>query len=123
MWFQQMQSVVKHRWRVLNDIELMLLPNNRCIGLHTMIQVNTLAILGLLCQVVTVASYDQASQRPLNGATPQLTVTSETPFDDGFAGFVDEALEYWHVPGIAIGVIDGNQTFTKVCNMLYLRLW
>lgn len=85
-------------------------------------QVNTLAILGLLCRFVAAASHEPVSQRPLNGAAPLLTVTSETPFDDDFAGFVDEALEYWHVPGIAIGVIDGNHTFTKVCKMLYVRL-
>lgn len=90
--------------------------------LAMMNHVNTLAILGLLCQFVTAVSYEQASQRPLNGATPQLTVAGETPFNEDFAGFVDEALEYWHVPGMAIGVIDGNRTFTKVCKLLCLRV-
>ncbi|KAH8598835.1 putative penicillin-binding protein [Bisporella sp. PMI_857] len=35
------------------------------------------------------------------------------PLDDEFAKFVDEALEDWHVPGVAVGVIDGDEVFTQ----------
>jgi CubicO group peptidase (beta-lactamase class C family) len=41
------------------------------------------------------------------------------PLDDEFAKFVDEALEDWHVPGVAVGVIDGDEVFTQVSLISY----
>ncbi|OTA54193.1 beta-lactamase/transpeptidase-like protein [Hypoxylon sp. EC38] len=37
----------------------------------------------------------------------------EGPFDDGFAAFVGEALDRWHVPGVAVAVVDGEDTWAE----------
>ena len=37
-----------------------------------------------------------------------------SPFTKDFDTLVEELLEEWHVPGIAIAVVDGDETWTKV---------
>lgn len=41
------------------------------------------------------------------------TTNSET-FGDGFDDRVKSLLEHFHVPGISIAVVDGDETFAKV---------
>ncbi|KAI0888186.1 beta-lactamase/transpeptidase-like protein [Annulohypoxylon maeteangense] len=37
----------------------------------------------------------------------------DNPLDEGFAAFTRAALERWHVPGIAVAVVDGEETWTE----------
>ena len=36
------------------------------------------------------------------------------PFDEGFEKLVDKTLERWKVPGLAIAVVDGDDTWAQV---------
>jgi hypothetical protein len=36
------------------------------------------------------------------------------PLDRNFEKLVNETLELWHVPGVSVAVIDGENTWTKV---------
>ncbi|KAI1343055.1 beta-lactamase/transpeptidase-like protein [Xylariaceae sp. FL0016] len=36
-----------------------------------------------------------------------------SPLDGGFGDFVKERLDAWHVPGLAVAVVDGKQTWTE----------
>jgi hypothetical protein len=42
------------------------------------------------------------------------TVMSQSPLNIEFDKLVEELLQTWHVPGLAIAVIDGASTFSKV---------
>ena len=37
-----------------------------------------------------------------------------SPLNEDFDKFVHQNLDYWHVPGISIVVVDNNETFSKV---------
>ncbi|KAI1411142.1 beta-lactamase/transpeptidase-like protein [Hypoxylon sp. FL1857] len=37
----------------------------------------------------------------------------ESPLDDDFEAFVREALDRWHVPGVAVAVVDGEDTWAE----------
>lgn len=37
-----------------------------------------------------------------------------SPLTDDFNNFVLQTLDHWHVPGLAIAVVNGNETFSKV---------
>jgi hypothetical protein len=64
---------------------------------------------GLLVRLA--AAVDQ--QHPLiPEETPSLS--SKNPFTEKFADFVAQALQDWHVAGLAISVVDGNDTFAEV---------
>lgn len=39
---------------------------------------------------------------------------TQTPLDETFDAFARELLEEWHVPGMSVAVIDGDQIFAKV---------
>ena len=39
---------------------------------------------------------------------------SQTPLGETFDAFARKLLEEWHVPGMSVAVIDGDQTFAKV---------
>lgn len=43
-----------------------------------------------------------------------LSTGDTSPFNPNFDTLVAETLAHWHTPGIAIAVIDGDQTFSKV---------
>lgn len=36
------------------------------------------------------------------------------PLNEEFGAFTRERLERWHVPGIAVAVVDGEETWTQV---------
>ena len=38
-----------------------------------------------------------------------------TPFSSDFDKYVKRLMHNWHVPGLAIAVVDGNVTYSKVC--------
>jgi hypothetical protein len=39
---------------------------------------------------------------------------ARTPLDETFDAFVKILLQEWHVPGMSVAVVDGDQTFAKV---------
>jgi hypothetical protein len=43
-----------------------------------------------------------------------LKAKKESPFDAKFAKLANETLDLWHVPGVAIGVVDGDDTWAEV---------
>ena len=55
----------------------------------------------LLCSSVTLADQASADERP-------------SPLNEDFNKFVQQNLDYWHVPGISIAVVDNNETFSRV---------
>jgi hypothetical protein len=50
------------------------------------------------------------------GAEQQLVLKDKpaSPFDSKFAKLAKETLELWHVPGLSIAVVDGNDTWADV---------
>lgn len=42
-----------------------------------------------------------------------------SPFSPAFNELVSQNLDYWHVPGISIAVVNGDETFSKVCFITY----
>ena len=47
-----------------------------------------------------------------------LRSNDKSPFDKAFDALASETLERWSMPGLAIAVIDGNKTFSRVCKFL-----
>ena len=60
----------------------------------------------------------------LSSALADQTVLIKTPspLDEHFAQLVDQTLKEFHVPGVAVGVIDGDEVFTKVCLIFFVWL-
>lgn len=68
-------------------------------------------VLGALCAGQALAA--EAAQRPLQGGVG-TSKKGESPFTDEYAKHVDRLLERWHVPGMAVGVVDGDDIWTEV---------
>lgn len=62
--------------------------------------------LGVFC--VTSRATEQKPLRPGD--------SSGSPFTDDFASLVDEIREEWHIPGLALSVVDGDETYSEVRN-------
>lgn len=45
---------------------------------------------------------------------PLYRPASSSPFTAEFDQLATESLERWHTPGIAISVVDGDETYAKV---------
>ena len=69
------------------------------------------ARLVVLLGVSRVSTFDQFPLRP--GKQP--ATTAGNPFTEEFSQFVQVGLQSWHVAGLAISIVDGNDTFAKVC--------
>ncbi len=41
----------------------------------------------------------------------------ESPFDAKFGDLAKETLDLWHVPGVAIGVVDGDSVWNEVSSV------
>lgn len=67
-------------------------------------------VLGALCAGQVLAA--EAAQRPLQGGGG-TSKKGESPFTDEYAKHVDGLLERWHVPGMAVGVVDGDDIWTE----------
>lgn len=61
-----------------------------------------------------VAVFSLEQQQPLTPPGRHLPPRAQNPFTEDFAHFVKKALHDWHVAGIAISVVDGNDTFAEV---------
>jgi hypothetical protein len=59
----------------------------------------------LLCCLQLVSSFE--SQQPLR-------VDSSGPLDSKFGSLVNKTLHSWHVPGLSIAVIDGDDVWAEV---------
>ncbi|KAH8891740.1 beta-lactamase/transpeptidase-like protein [Thozetella sp. PMI_491] len=68
------------------------------------VRVAGLAALGIGSR--TALAFTEA-QRPLGGSTPG------NPLDANFQKYVTDLLERWHVPGLAIAIIDGDSTWAE----------
>ena len=55
----------------------------------------------LLCNSVALTNQAFTGERP-------------SPLNEDFDKFVHQNLDYWHVPGISIALVDNNETFSKV---------
>lgn len=66
-------------------------------------------VLGALCAGRVIAA--DGTQRPLQGGSSK---ESKSPFTENYGKHVDQLLEKWHVPGVAIGVVDGDNIWTEV---------
>lgn len=64
-------------------------------------------ILYIFCIALFAAIALGAQQVPLKDPT-------SSPFTASFDKLVSQNLDRWHTPGLAIAVIDGNDTFSKV---------
>lgn len=56
------------------------------------------------------AAQDSDSQKPIT----QNHRSSGNPLNGDIAKFVAESLRTWHVPGMAVGVIDDDHIYTEV---------
>lgn len=65
----------------------------------------------LFSSVASLLLLVSARQFPLNAPTP-------SPFTSAFDNLVADSLDRWHCPGLAIAVIDGDDTFSKVCHSI-----
>ena len=43
-----------------------------------------------------------------------LSDAQQSPFSSKFGDLVKESLDYWQVPGVAIGMVDGDDVWTEV---------
>jgi len=73
----------------------------------------TFALLAPLC-------LGQDAQKPLGtaqvgrGGTRTTAASGDMPIvSDGLADFIRDKMKQWHCPGLAIGVIQGNETWLK----------
>ena len=48
--------------------------------------------------------------------------SSNSPFTASFDKLAEQSLERWYTPGIAIAVVDGDDTFSKVGNFIFIRV-
>ena len=65
-------------------------------------------LLPLTYSLLAYSALSEAFQIPLS--TPDTSL-----FTTDFDKLVAETLAHWHTPGVSIAVVDGDQTFSKVC--------
>jgi len=61
----------------------------------------------MLGSLVSLPVLVSAQQEPLHAS-------ASSPFTSGFDKLVAHSLDRWHCPGLAVAVIDGYETFSKV---------
>ncbi|ROV94140.1 hypothetical protein VPNG_09366 [Cytospora leucostoma] len=66
-------------------------------------------VLGALCAALVVA--EEGHQQPLQGVGKESK--NKSPFTEGYGKYVEQLLEEWHVPGVAIGIVDGDDIWTE----------
>ncbi|KJK85244.1 hypothetical protein H633G_10918, partial [Metarhizium anisopliae BRIP 53284] len=64
--------------------------------------------VGLALHIVWTNHVDACVTRIQTNST-----SGRNPLTSGFADFVKDNLDYWHIPGMAIGVIDNNDVFVE----------
>lgn len=89
----------------------------------TLGQVKTTLLLACFLCATTAAAFETPGQEPLaadsSGAALHDTAyfatssAASSPFDDTFRTLVADTLAAWHVPGVAVAVVDGDHTWAK----------
>lgn len=72
----------------------------------------------------SIISTFNAQQRPLARALSEGTMKSAqepTIATNAFENYVEEQMKTWQVPGVAIAVLEGNETWIKVSLTSHLR--
>jgi hypothetical protein len=67
--------------------------------------------MGALCSCLG----GDKEETQVNGSTTPRKIT-KSPLDEEFAKIVKSTLEQWHIEGVSIAVIDGDNTFAEVCS-------
>ncbi|ODA81273.1 hypothetical protein RJ55_04237 [Drechmeria coniospora] len=68
-----------------------------------------LRVAVLVAALAFLSPFAAADQKPL----AKYGKGSGNPFDDDFARFANETLHRWHVPGLSIAVVDGQDIYAK----------
>lgn len=67
-----------------------------------------------------VAAHEAGAQKPISGPISggsgggAAVEGGGSPLTGEFGRYIDGLLEEWHVPGLAVGVVDGDDTWTEV---------
>lgn len=67
-----------------------------------------LPILGLVCPSSSAAAAEQKT----------LNKHGNNPLHGEFTRIVNQTLDIWHVPGMSIGVVDGDDMWAEVSDLL-----
>lgn len=62
-----------------------------------------------------------ASQVPLREARPEYGNDRVPVADAAFERFVEDKMARWHVPGLAMSILDGDRTWTRVRGSYYVE--
>ncbi len=46
-----------------------------------------------------------------------LKQNGASPLNEDFNDLVQRTMDYWHVPGLSIAVVDGNDIYSQVLNL------
>ena len=77
----------------------------------TAVNLWALAVTGSWLQLAWASS---SSQKPLGGG-------KSSPFTEEFNKLASQTLERWHVPGMAVAVVDGDSTWAEVrCSWVFI---
>ncbi|KAI1100791.1 beta-lactamase/transpeptidase-like protein [Jackrogersella minutella] len=73
--------------------------------------------VALALSTAALALQQQPGQEVMSGSNGgrkgEASITGQNPLDDGFAAFMRDALERWRVPGLAVAVVDGEDTWAE----------
>jgi len=53
----------------------------------------------------------------------EIPIGADGPLNERFENLAKATLELWHVPGIAIAVVDGDKTWAKVFFLHQVPTW
>ncbi len=74
-----------------------------------------LVATALLTSAGLVAAVRAGAQAPLDHHQPSSASSDQkTPFTSELDGYVQELLDEWKVAGLAIGIVDSKESYTKV---------
>jgi hypothetical protein len=77
------------------------------------------SVVTRLSQIPLVpASVSAPSQK--QAASPISGALSSSPFSPAFEELINQSLHHYHVPGLAIAIVDGDDTFSRVSSRLCL---
>lgn len=74
-----------------------------------------LSIHFLLVAAVALGATATAQQKPIAGSHGVSSEGKENPLaTEAFRKHVEDLIQQWHVPGFAIGIVDGEDIWTQV---------
>lgn len=63
---------------------------------------------GMMATIIGSTFASERSQKVMKG--------KDNPLDQTFKDLVGNSLEKWHVPGVSVAVVDGDETWADVSN-------